>query len=43
MTTRSTVHPVATNDDVDVSFDIEAFEAELLCEVERINRERLAA
>lgn len=43
MTTSSTVHPAATHDDGDVRIDIEALEAELLCEVERINRERLAA
>lgn len=43
MTTRSMTQPLATEDDEDASFDIEAFEAELLCEVERINGERLAA
>ncbi|MDQ1196706.1 hypothetical protein [Agrobacterium sp. SORGH_AS 787] len=39
----SSMLPVATDDDEDTSFDFEAFEAELLCEVDRINGERLAA
>lgn len=44
MTTRnSNMQPVATDDDEDASFDFEAFEAELLCEVNRINGEQLAA
>ncbi len=40
---NSNMQPVATDDDEDVSLDVEAFEAELLCEVNRINGERLAA
>lgn len=43
MTTRNMAQPVATDDDEDVNLDFEAFEAELLCEVNRINGERLAA
>ncbi len=39
---NSNMQPVAT-DDEDLSLDVEAFEAELLCEVNRINGERLAA
>ncbi|WP_313058423.1 hypothetical protein [Agrobacterium cavarae] len=39
---NSNMQAVAT-DDEDASFDFEAFEAELLCEVNRINGERLAA
>jgi|GEM_PF-2047435 len=37
---NSNMQPVATDDDEDVSLDFEAFEAELLCEVNRINGER---
>ena len=40
---NSNMQPVATDDDEDVNLDFEAFEAELLCEVNRINGERLAA
>ncbi|MGL4094800.1 hypothetical protein [Agrobacterium cavarae] len=40
---NSNTQPVATDDDEDVNLDVEAFEAELLCEVNRINGERLAA
>ena len=43
----STVRPVVIDTDLvsqrDIDIDLEAFEAELLLEVERINRERLAA
>lgn len=40
---NSSMQPVATDDDEDASFDFEAFEAELLSEVDHINGERLAA
>lgn len=40
---NSSMQPVATDDDEDARFDFEAFEAELLCEVDCINGERLAA
>ncbi len=43
MTTHKVAQPLTTDDDEDVSFDFEAFEAELLCEVNRINGKRLAA
>jgi len=39
----SNMLPVPTDDDEDASFDFEAFEAELLCEVDHINGERRAA
>ncbi|MDQ1187021.1 hypothetical protein [Agrobacterium larrymoorei] len=40
---NSNMQAVPADDDEDASFDLEAFEAELRCEVDHINGERRAA